>query len=302
MFFANDIRKLARVCGLKGDGLEQMVKLTFIAGFPDHIAVELQQIQDVEKMSVGDVLKRARILASDSGSGSVVAPAIGRSGQGIKCFGCGGPHIVCNCPNQEKREKKEVRCYQCGGGHIVKYCPHDKIGSGEKKNRGAERENEVSCVTGIFKEIVRSKLSGVPVIDIRINGKSVKALVDTGCTRTMVREGLTGRATGETVLAAFDGLEVKCKGLAHAEMSVGEETVSQEVMVMDWIVGGIDAVIGMDTISRLGRRNLSNLAKCAFLPVERKGGQILMTKTSRPTLMVNRGRSGIFGLRVGHRS
>ena len=54
--------------------------------------------------------------------------------------------------------------------------------------RRAERENEVSCVTGIFKETVRSKLSGVPVIDIRINGKSAKALVDTGCTRTMVRE------------------------------------------------------------------------------------------------------------------
>ena len=61
-----------------------------------------------------------------------------------------------------------------------------------------------------------------------------------------------GRTTGETVLTAFDGREVKCKGSAHAEMSVGEETVSQEVMVMDWIVGGIDAVIGMDTISRLG--------------------------------------------------
>ena len=251
--FANDIRKLARGCGLKGDGLEQVVKLAFITGFPDHIAVELQQIQDVEKMSVGDVLKRARILASNSGSGSVAAPAIGRSGQGIKCFGCGGPHVVRNCPNQEKREKKEVRCYRCGGGHIVKYCRHDEIGSGDKKkSRGAERENEVSCVTGIFKEIVRSKWSGVPVIDIRINGKSAKALVDTGCTRTMVREGLTGRATGETVLAAFDGRKVKCKGSAHAEMSVGEETVSQEVMVMDWIVGGIDAVIGMDTISRLG--------------------------------------------------
>ena len=80
----------------------------------------------------------------------------------------------------------------------MKYCPHDEIGSGEKKkSRGAERENEVSCVTGIFKEIVRSKLSRVPVIDIRINGKFAKALVDTGCTRTMVRKGLTGRATGE---------------------------------------------------------------------------------------------------------
>ena len=98
-------------------------------------------------------------------------------------------------------------------------------------------------------------MSGVPVIDIRVNyGKSAKALVDTGCTRTMVHEGLTltGRATGETVLAAFDGREVKCKGSVRAEMSVGKETVSQEVMVMDWIVGGIDAVIGMDTISRPG--------------------------------------------------
>ena len=106
--------------------------------------------------------------------------------------------------------------------------PVYEIGSGEKKkSRGAERENEVSCVTGIFKEIVRSKLSGVPVIDIRINEKSAKALVDMGCARTMVREGLTGRATGETVLAAFNGREVNCKGSAHAEMSVGEETVSQ---------------------------------------------------------------------------
>ena len=67
-----------------------------------------------------------------------------------------------------------------------------------------------------------------------------------------MREGLTGRATVETVLAAFDGHEVKCKGSARAEMSVGEETVSQEVMVMDWIVGGTDVVIRMDTISRLG--------------------------------------------------
>ena len=67
----------------------------------------------------------------------------------------------------------------------------------ERRRRGAEREN-VFCVTGLFKEIVRSKLSGVPEIDIRINGKSAKALVDTGCTRTMVREGLTGRATGDS--------------------------------------------------------------------------------------------------------
>ena len=189
----------------------------------------------------------------------------------------------------------------------MKYCPHDEIGSGEKKkSRGVERENEVSCVTGIFKEIVKSKLSGVPVIDIRINGKSAKALVDTGCTRTMVREGLTGRPTGETVLAAFDGCEVKCKGSAHAEMSVGEETVSQEVMVMDWIVGGIDAVIGMDIISRLGgvkvQEKLVQFGNMCAIACGEKRRPDIVDKDFEATLMVNRGRSGIFGLRVGPRS
>ena len=112
-----------------------------------------------------------------------------------------------------------------------------------------------------------------------------------------MREGLTGWATGERVLAAFDGREVKCKGSAHAEMSVGEETVSQEVMVMDWTVGGIDAVIGMDIISRLGSAKVQEKLvqfgnMCAIACGEKR----------RPTLMVNLGRSGIFGLRVGPRS
>ena len=40
--YANNIRKLARGAGLKGEGLEQVVKLAFITGFQDSISVELQ--------------------------------------------------------------------------------------------------------------------------------------------------------------------------------------------------------------------------------------------------------------------
>ena len=114
--FVNSVRKLARGSGFEGEGLEQAVRLTLVTGFPDHIAVELQQIPDVESMPVADILKRARILtlSCDRSSGkSVAAPAVTvrPAGQGInsvKCFGCGGPHMVRFCPNQEGRET--VRC------------------------------------------------------------------------------------------------------------------------------------------------------------------------------------------------
>ena len=64
--YANELRRLVRGCGFKDDGAEQMTKLAFITGFPDSIGVELQQIQGVEKMKVGDIIPRARVLASNT--------------------------------------------------------------------------------------------------------------------------------------------------------------------------------------------------------------------------------------------
>ena len=90
------------------------------------------------------------------------------------------------------------------------------------------------------------------MIEVVVNGQMAKALVDTGCTRTMVRGDLSSQAMGERVLAAVDGREVRCRGSAHAEIVVGRNMVRQEVVVMDWMVGGIDVVIGMDIISKLG--------------------------------------------------
>lgn len=39
--FANDLRRLGRLAGFKGDALETVVKLAFINGFPDYISSQL---------------------------------------------------------------------------------------------------------------------------------------------------------------------------------------------------------------------------------------------------------------------
>ena len=120
--YANDIRKLARGCGLKGKALEQLVKLTFITGFPDSISVELQQIHGVENMTVSDVIGRARILAASSGRassfGNIVAVASRRVEEGKE-----------DKREEKKEETKEFVCHRCGQqGHGWRQCSFDYYG------------------------------------------------------------------------------------------------------------------------------------------------------------------------------
>ena len=112
---------------MKGEEGEQLVKLAFITGFPDSISIELQQIQGVDSMSVGEIIPRARILAGNvSGrSGGVAAPVVGQGGPGssggssggtgkgpVKCFLCRGPHLVKNYPD---RQRELIKSFKCGG-------------------------------------------------------------------------------------------------------------------------------------------------------------------------------------------
>ncbi len=116
---ANNIRKLARVCGLKGDGLEQLVKLTFITAFPDSISVELQQIQGIETMKVSDVIGRARILAAS----------------GSRAFSSGIVAVASRTGEKKEEEKKEFRCFRCGSGeHGWRQCPRDYSGNKREVN------------------------------------------------------------------------------------------------------------------------------------------------------------------------
>ena len=250
--YANNIRKLARGAGFEGDGLEKVVKLSFITGFPDSISVELQQVQGIDNMSVSDVLGRARVLASNTRVGGVAAPAMGGQGsqkgnvrfaqrEPLKCYECGGPHVARLCPTR----KREIRCYECNGKHYARDCPD--LRSRESENKGLN-----GCVSGGPTVTTGRTALKVPVIGVVVDGREARALVDTGCTTTMVHERLATEVRGEAMVSAFDGREVKCKGTAKVQITVAGEHLERDVTVVSQMVDGVDVVLGMDAIETLG--------------------------------------------------
>ena len=250
--FANELRRLARLCGFTGNGLEQVVKLAFVTGFPDNVGLELQQVIGVEGMRVADLIGRARILAQNSVG--VAAPSVEPASQEkrsrVKCFQCGGPHFVRDC--QERRRR--LVCFSCGEeGHIASRCKVSESGDrkgGAKSGNGAE--TGTACASGRSTTTSTGGVQGIPVIRVHSKGRRLCALVDTGCSNTMIRSRYVDVWNGEVQTKAVDGRTVKCKGTAPVELEIAGEYVEAQATVVDDIVGSIDVVIGMDVIEKLG--------------------------------------------------
>ncbi|XP_068224614.1 uncharacterized protein [Palaemon carinicauda] len=107
---ANEIRRLAGLAKLDKVGLENVVKLTFVNGFPDNISVALQQLPNVMTMAMSELISHARILSSKQQDG-VVAVTVRKGGEGVGAkhenTGCGkrarGDYCACSRPFDDKK-------------------------------------------------------------------------------------------------------------------------------------------------------------------------------------------------------
>ena len=89
--YANKIRQLAGLAGFEGGGLERFMRLVFVTGFSNTILIKLQQVPNIETLTMGDLLVWARVLITGDQSllsdqdVNVVLPAASIYVDGAKC-------------------------------------------------------------------------------------------------------------------------------------------------------------------------------------------------------------------------
>ena len=89
---------------------------------------------------------------------------------------------------------------------------------------------------------------------VSVNGESLCALVDTGCSKSIVKSTVALQYIDRsmTPMVAFDGRPVDCSGTAIVQVGLAGRWLSVQMVVADAILEGIDMIIGMDVINMVG--------------------------------------------------
>ena len=89
-------------------------------------------------------------------------------------------------------------------------------------------------------------------MDVILEGRLTKALVDTGCSKTIVTSRLAGFGGSRSSVIAVDGSRVQCLGQATVSLVVVGEILRVSCIVAKRLLDEVDVILGMDVIERLG--------------------------------------------------
>ena len=97
-----------------------------------------------------------------------------------------------------------------------------------------------------------------------VDGIKRVALVDSGCTSTMVKAGIVRECDGNSSIIAFDGSEVACVGSSKATLAICGQELDSVVLVVEKLVAGYEIVLGMDIIMKLGGLHIDKCGNVVF--------------------------------------
>ncbi|KAF0292273.1 Gag-Pro-Pol polyprotein [Amphibalanus amphitrite] len=98
----------------------------------------------------------------------------------------------------------------------------------------------------------RRNSPGTPIIAITVNGHRCRALVDTGCSETVVWKGVVSQwEQSDTSLVAVNDSPVRCCGQAAVSLGVRGTTVNVRAVVVPARLLGVDVLLGMTGIDAL---------------------------------------------------
>ena len=192
--FLAGLRKLATQFG----GMtERGLVCAFIAGLPEHAENLLQATTRVDDLPISEILACARAILKDSLTGTESAAAAAQL-PGCQEKGAAAAQLP---GRQEKGVTALRRCYVCQEpNHMARDCP---------RWRGSPRSPKTHLLSVQTTGLRCTKLSGkrargrvfsaslsprpplngaLPAVSVQIDGVRRTALVDTGCTQTMLSD------------------------------------------------------------------------------------------------------------------
>ncbi|XP_065645706.1 uncharacterized protein LOC136076160 [Hydra vulgaris] len=111
-------------------------------------------------------------------------------------------------------------------------------------------------------------MSALSVIRLKVNGMVATALVDTGCSKTILNKKFLPKSkcrySNSQKVVTFEGEVHQCTGSAVVILEVDGIKARDEVILVDFQPFGVDMMLGMSSIKLLGGVSISPLGKAKF--------------------------------------
>ncbi|KAI1280812.1 hypothetical protein HDE_13322 [Halotydeus destructor] len=165
---------------------------------------------------------------------------------GIRCYNCGGPHYIRNCPERE----------QLPAGNVNSVLPKEV-----DQKELIEQFGRVQTLT-VRKPNTGLELTKGQLIRTQgyLNGKPVTCMIDTGSTTTCITPFAARRCqvdikaySGPTFIAA-DGKDIEACGYADTRVGLRVKNTSTEVSLPVLVLEGLcdDVLLGSDFLAEAG--------------------------------------------------
>ena len=116
------------------------------------------------------------------------------------------------------------------------------------------RKAEFCCAGGFPVDYAQ-----LPKLLVNANGRQLSALLDSGCTRSIIRPSVVSGMRLESCrnkVVMMNGIQVDCVSSCKLKVTVGHKLVELDCLVMD-MLPGYDMLMGMDAMKSLGGVRIS---------------------------------------------